>query len=157
MQDSTTIYEVHQSEITAIIIASPEMATFSYPDILLSDAGNGVRRVWMLPDYTTTEQHFSYAYPLDHDSITIQLISYSNLGCPDTDSRSIRLIREAIWVPNVFTPDLETNNRFCIYGEGINKMIVYIYTREGLLVSQFTGPEGYWDGTATGRNTYFFS
>ena len=153
MQDSTTIYEMHQSEITAIIIASPEMATFSHPDIMLSDAGNGVRRIWLLPDYTTTEQHFSYAYPLDHDSITIRLISYSNLGCPDTDSRSISLIREAIWVPNVFTPDLETNKLFRIYGEGFDKIKVYIYTREGLLVSQFTGPEGYWDGTATGRNT----
>lgn len=151
-QDSTNIYEAQQSEISAIIVASPQVVTSLDPVIQLSDAGNGVSRLWTLPDYTTSEQQFSYTYPIGLDTIPVQLIAYSPLGCSDTDFITLHILHEAIYAPNVFTPGQETNNRFYVQGEGINNISVSIFTREGLLVSQFSGMDGYWDGTATGKD-----
>lgn len=152
-EDSNILFQVHESDIHAWIVATPSMATTSTPTITLSDAGNGTHRLWSLPNYTTNEQQFNYEYPLSYDSVSVTLIAYDNIGCTDTDRIVIPLARESIWIPNVFTPNLETNKLFRIYGDGFDKIKVYIYTREGLLVSQFTGADGYWDGTATGRNT----
>ena len=57
----------------------------------------------------------------------------------------------AIWIPNVFTPDMETNTIFKIEGYDIIEMHVYIYNRQGLFVAEFDGLNGGWDGTSKGQ------
>lgn len=56
----------------------------------------------------------------------------------------------AIWIPNAFTPDEETNNRFAILCNDIINAHVDIYNRQGLLVTSFDGLLSSWDGTFKG-------
>lgn len=66
-----------------------------------------------------------------------------------------------ILVPNIFTPSLETNNRFKIVA---NKFIleaqVTLYDRRGIKVAQFDGLTQEWDGTKDGhplqQGTYIY-
>lgn len=57
----------------------------------------------------------------------------------------------AIWIPNAFTPDVETNTAFKIESYHIIEMHVYIYDRQGMFVAEFDGLTGNWDGTSRGK------
>jgi gliding motility-associated-like protein len=64
-------------------------------------------------------------------------------------------------LPNIFTPSLETTNRFKIVA---NKFIlaaqVTLYDRRGIKVAQFDGLTQEWDGTKDGhplqQGTYIY-
>lgn len=55
-----------------------------------------------------------------------------------------------LWVPNAFTPDLEENNRFRVFGYGLKSVTVTIFQRWGDFVTQFDGLGQGWDGTHNG-------
>lgn len=55
-----------------------------------------------------------------------------------------------IWIPNVFTPNNADNNLFRIYSQNVDQMTVYIFRRQGDLVSTFDGLTESWDGTHNG-------
>lgn len=55
-----------------------------------------------------------------------------------------------LWVPNVFTPNEETNNEFFISGCGLLQADIYIYDRGGDYVTDFDGLTETWDGTHHG-------
>ena len=69
---------------------------------------------------------------------------------PPTDS-TFAIDSSRLWIPNAFTPDEETNNRFVIYSIGIVEMTVHIYNRQGLHVVSFDGLTSGWDGTYHGK------
>lgn len=52
-----------------------------------------------------------------------------------------------IWVPNAFTPDEETNNRFQVFSNDIVEIKVTVFDRRGLRICYFNGISGFWDGT----------
>ena len=54
---------------------------------------------------------------------------------------------EALWVPNVFTPDLTINNVFRAYGTHIEEFDMYIFQRWGLLIFHSDDMTTGWDGT----------
>ncbi len=56
----------------------------------------------------------------------------------------------AIWVPNVFTPDGNTNNHFRVFSYDVTEMRVFIFRRNGLQITEFDGLTGAWDGTYRG-------
>lgn len=56
----------------------------------------------------------------------------------------------SIWVPNVFTPSLETNNRFAPKCYNILEAKVLIYNRWGMFLTEFDGLTEWWDGTKDG-------
>ena len=56
----------------------------------------------------------------------------------------------AIWVPNVFTPDGNTNNHFRVFSYDVTEMRVFIFRRNGLQITEFDGLTGGWDGTYRG-------
>lgn len=56
-----------------------------------------------------------------------------------------------LWVPNVFTPGEETNNRFEVVTKGMQEVSVVLFTRWGDRVCRFDGLTEYWDGTKEGR------
>lgn len=56
-----------------------------------------------------------------------------------------------LWVPNVFTPGEETNNRFEVVTKGMQEVSVVLFTRWGDRICQFDGLTEYWDGTKEGR------
>ena len=56
-----------------------------------------------------------------------------------------------VWVPNVFTPDEETNNRFSVICVDLREVTVAIYNRWGNFVCRFDGLTESWDGTKEGQ------
>lgn len=56
-----------------------------------------------------------------------------------------------LWVPNVFTPEESTNNYFAIYCNDLLEAHVYIYTRQGEMLTHFDGLTESWDGRYKGK------
>lgn len=56
----------------------------------------------------------------------------------------------SIWVPNVFTPEENSNTRFKVFSNDVTSMRVYIFTRDGEKVCEFDGLTEDWDGTHNG-------
>lgn len=63
----------------------------------------------------------------------------------DTDTQEC-----SIYVPNVFTPDEETNNLFFAVGSNVASFSISIFTRMGLLVWDSDDIQDCWDGTHNG-------
>ena len=112
---------------------------------------HGDSRVWQFPDSVSTYEELDYTYPSDYDSVRIYLIATNHDGCVDTASLLLRLDRDFIWVPNVFTPALNENNHFQVFGQGLTDVKVSIYTGTGLFIYSWEGMDGYWDGTHDGK------
>lgn len=66
--------------------------------------------------------------------------------CPDSDTAVVPVIETTLWVPNSFTPNEESNNRFAPVGKGIVEGELYIYNRQGLQVFHTNDWERGWDG-----------
>lgn len=127
---------------------SPEIVTLGNLDVQLNDmsrASSG--RLWLVGDDVTSHQEkLSYTYPEDRDTVPLYLIAYSDDGCTDTLHTLLQIDRTVVYVPNAFTPTLETNNKWFIYTQDITDIEVWIYNRQGNLVFHYTGPDGQWDG-----------
>jgi len=85
----------------------------------------------------------------DARELVLTLVAYNDY-CADTAKRVIRVVDETLFVPNVFTPSLSTNNTFRAYGTGILEFRIVIYNREGLLMFESDNLEEAWDGTHDG-------
>jgi gliding motility-associated-like protein len=135
----------------AIIEHTPEVATIDNLTIELYDRSYGHdSRKWLLPDgQTSLMAETSIIFPLDgEDSMTVQLAVHNNYGCDDTATSVIPLHKVSYYVPNVFTPDRNDNNRWAPSIQGnANEIQVWIYNRRGAQVCYFQGSEGFWDGT----------
>ena len=57
----------------------------------------------------------------------------------------------ALWVPNAFTPDESSNNRFRVFGYDLLSVRVYVFNRWGLKVAEFDGLTQEWDGSFEGK------
>lgn len=56
-----------------------------------------------------------------------------------------------LWIPNVFTPDAETNRLFGVQASvPVEEFRMTLYTRTGLLVWESNGISEHWDGTRNG-------
>lgn len=133
---------------------SPEIVTPGNLDVSLADISRAaIDRLWLIgDDFQSTEEEFVYTYPDEHDTVPLYLIVYSDDGCTDTVHRILQIDRTAIYVPNVFTPSLESNSRWFIYAQDLTDMEVWIYNRQGNLVYHYLGADGYWDGTSDGKD-----
>lgn len=135
--------------LRALIEATPAGATLDNLHITLRDVSVGsAGRTWIFPDGRTDTTYTTYyEYPAEQDSVTIGMIARSPYACRDTAWVTIPLLKEAIWFPNAFTPEEESNSVFRIEGIGITTLHVDIYDRRGSFVNSFDGIEGSWDGT----------
>lgn len=149
--DSTVTLDFTIIPMKAIISHDPEVATIDELTIELTDQSYGHdSRVWLLPNgQTSTLAQTSIIFPLTGvDTMDVRLAVHNNYGCDDTALTRIPLIKVSEFVPNAFTPDRETNNRFYPSIQGnINNIHCYIFNRRGEQVCYFEGPDGYWDGT----------
>lgn len=91
--------------------------------------------------------YFSNIFTGSNDDDSVVVYRLSTRICYGNDSL---LYPFSIWVPNVFTPDKETNNRFCVYSKGLISIDVTILNREGLEICRFDGLRECWDGTHNG-------
>lgn len=86
----------------------------------------------------------------DLDSILV-ILAVSNSICWDTARVLVPFHKVAIWMPNVFTPGEELNNRFAVSGIGLLEGELSIYNRQGMLVYSTNDLTLGWDGTSNGR------
>ncbi len=152
--DSVIVMNLHVSrDLKARIHASRQYVNYDTRcDIWLSDRSSGsTARVWYLPDATDTRNLFQYCYPLDNDSIIIQLVAESEIGCYDTTEAVLFFEEPSLFAPNVFTPSQTTNNTFRIHCQRVATLSVDIFDRRGALVYHWDGTEGFWDGKVDGR------
>ena len=136
------------NSLHALIEATPTRATLDQLNIQLRDRSAGSdSRLWLLPDDgRSTSPTVHYTFPTDRDSVTILLVAYSPHGCSDTDTVVIPLLKEALWVPNAFTPERNANNFFGAKGIGITSLHGYIFSRTGEKLYEWEGLDGGWDG-----------
>lgn len=146
--------------LKAIIQASPTEATLDNLHIELRDASiSATGREWTLPDGShSTNVSPYFDFPTDHDSVSISLVAQQvfqslNATCYDTTSITIPLLREALWMPNAFTPTREPNQVFRAVGVGIIDFHITFFNRNGMVMNSYSGFDNYWDGTdSKGRN-----
>lgn len=104
-------------------------------------------RTWYLNGIRQTETGATLngtAMPED-DSVVVALEHFDSL-CHDTAVHVLRVNRVNFFVPNVFTPSRETNNRFVFITQGFLSGEIFIYNREGLLVYHSDDYSTGWDG-----------
>lgn len=130
----------------------PDILTYEHPWLDAYDLSHNVTsRQWIVNHVVQSEtgNYLCYYASLDDDSVEVVLVISSN-SCIDTLHRTIPFSHADLWVPNVFTPDAESNNRFSVtLNNGIAEEL-YIYTRQGMLVSHIEGPSPEWDGVHNG-------
>lgn len=74
-------------------------------------------------------------------------ILYYRVNCLNANSNIvICTVPTKVWIPNAFTPSLETNNQLCLSAHGVREYTFTIYNRQGLLVFQSETPSECWDG-----------
>lgn len=138
---------------------SPMVLTYDKHTLYAFDHSNKYnRRQWILVLHgashdtvplSDTLQRIAYPVPLEYDSVTV-ILSVSNAFCHDTTSRTIPIVRYALFAPNVFTPNADRNNRFTIVLGAAIEAKLTIYNRQGLFVYSTTDLEHGWDGTHNG-------
>jgi gliding motility-associated-like protein len=92
------------------------------------------------------------------------LIATDNLGCWDTASVKITVneVPTIVIIPNIFSPNGDgVNDIFSIRATGISNFDCKIYDRWGLLLYEWTGINGGWNGKGVNGNnspegTYFY-
>ena len=136
----------------AEIRAEPSRADFDNRVIRLSAKGHGVYNKWIVDgEELSDEALFYYDYPDDTDSVIVQLVSLSANGCADTDWVVIPFVKAIVWAPNVFTPGEASNNQFCVYEDEMTEGHVWLYTRQGVYVTDFDAMTECWDGRFKGQ------
>lgn len=107
------------------------------------------RRWWVDGVPAGEEPILRHTANLFADSVLLTLVAF-NESCADTLRHTLPISHTAVWVPNIFTPNQETNNRFgIVINEGVAEEL-FIYNRNGLLVAHIVGADPQWDGTHEG-------
>lgn len=129
---------------------TPTVVTYENLDVEFNDnSRDATDRLWLVGDYETRQPNFRYTYPTEYDSLIATLIASNTEGCSDTTSVLLQIDRGAVITPNVFTPSLETNNKWFVATTDIVELNVWIYNRQGNLVCSYSDTDGYWDGRTT--------
>ena len=140
----------------AVLEVKPDILPLDQPTLSAYDlSADYTDRLWTVVTHHFThdtvvlpdrQRHLEYTADGDADSVTVILIVSNDL-CLDTASHTLPILQTALFAPNVFTPGIETNNRFFILCEGALEAELTLYNRQGLLVYTTTEIETGWDGT----------
>ena len=147
--DSLLVLHLHimSEDMRAGIKAIPLIVTPEEPDIELYDASrHNDWSEWQMGGEEQRATHLTYRYPVEEDSLVIELVAFSYAGCSDTARVTARIDRTMVTVPNVFTPNLETNKVWRPVLLDVSEMEVWIYSRQGNMVAHLEGTDACWDG-----------
>lgn len=143
--------EMVATDLTAHADVAPRIVRPESPDVRLTDVSFGAAsRKWEVGGATSTESTWLLRYPIERDSLPVNLIAISKEGCTDTFTCTVFIDRSAFYAPNAFTPDREDNNRWWPLTTDVVEMYLYIYDRNGNLIYSHEGIDGSWDGTYNG-------
>lgn len=134
---------------------APDVVDLANPDVRLRDRSESHSREWLVMEIgdvgnsllVDTARICTFRFPIDKDSLQVMLVARTMAGCVDTVSGIVRCDRAHFWVPNAFTPDEQQNNLFFIVSDQLATAEMWIYNRQGLLVTHFDALSGSWDGT----------
>lgn len=143
--------------LKADIYAFPLVVTEKDQEIILKDVSmNHVGSRWMIGDGSFSQREITLTYPYERDSLEISLEAVSREGCYDTATVVARCDRSRVFVPNVFTPSLEQNDRWQPVMQDVVEAEVWIYSRQGMLVAHLVGIDESWDGGTWPQGTYTY-
>ena len=131
---------------------TPERLTPNDMSFTAYDRSTDIGREWYVDGVQMDEYGRSLIYYTREgdDSLLVTLV-VRNEQCQDTAELWVHLDREALWIPNVFTPKEETNNKFAVVGRDVELVSIDIYNRRGVLVYHSDDPTKGWDGTHGGK------
>ena len=147
----------HIPAINASIEVKPNNLTMENRRLTAYNRSTGIQneRLWHVAYndevfFTDTAHRLQLDVPMYIDSVTIW-ITLSNDLCNASDTAIVTVLRNGILFPNVFTPNLETNNRFRAYAVGVQDFELWVYDRRGDLMFHSNDIEEGWDGTKNGQ------
>ncbi|RFC53657.1 HYR-like domain-containing protein [Brumimicrobium aurantiacum] len=111
------------------------------------DFGDGVGRS------NLTNPEYTYGIEAEEvEAYSVELIAYSDYGCPDTISKAMPFIADLIYyIPNTFTPDGNTNNEVFkpVFYSGFDPQDfnMKIFNRWGEVIFESNDASIGWDGT----------
>ncbi len=142
--------DLNRNSYKAVVRATPNPVTDVNTEVTLVDVSNSTSRKWYLEDRVDTARscRFSFTYP--RDSMEVLFTGRDFYGCIDSATVVVYSNVYVYWVPNAFTPDESTNNRFSVFSRHILSGTVHIYDRKGLHITDFDVHTGDWDGTKNG-------
>lgn len=130
--------------------ANPEMINAEHPVVAVTDLSpNRHATVWHFSDgETMSGESVRHVFTsVDGDSVGIGMHTCNSVGCCSDTSISLPIYIEGVWVPNIFTPGGDINNRFKIIATfPLTDFELTIYDRNGMFVFSTTDPEAGWDG-----------
>ena len=139
--------------LVAHLEVQPKWIDESESDITATDRSKGnLWREWYINNELQESQEPSIRYhsDLQGDSVTVMLVIGID-ECTDTAYTTIYIRhQDLLWFPNVFTPDLLTNNLFRAYGINIRDYDLQIFTRWGERIFRTHDMAEGWDGTSHG-------
>lgn len=149
-----SIYQLHLDNTPAPfemkVSAQPNPASFDDNEVHLRDLSGGASRTWSFLDRVDTSRHCSFPFPVWDDSVEVYVVGTDRYGCSDSARVVVWGDFATVWVPNVFTPDEQSNRLFSVYGHQLLSGTVSVFTRSGLKVIEFDALGGSWDGTKDG-------
>ena len=133
---------------------TPDYIDSENPSVQFADLSEyGTTSLWNFGNGNTSTLRtvvFSFT-DLSQDSIQISLTTGNELGCSHDTSFYVPVGIFAVWFPNAFTPNLETNNTFKPFtANDLLDYELFIYDRGGTLVFHTNDIEASWDGTYRG-------
>ena len=102
---------------------------------------DGERLANQQPDLTLT---IAFPYP---DTVTVFMEAFTPT-CLDSAIVHIPFNKNQTYIPNVFVPGAEANNRFLPIIQNLDHYQLYIYNRQGRLLFATADPTQAWDGTS---------
>jgi gliding motility-associated-like protein len=137
---------------TAVFILNPSPVAPMPGQLCMTDQTVGATSWnWIVagnPSATTS----SYCYTIqDTGTLCVTLFVQDSLGCADSATACVEVLSDAlISIPNVFTPNADGNNdNFVVTYTNLSGLRCELYDRWGVLVYEWDGLTGYWDGRTT--------
>ena len=144
--------------LTANIHITPEYLTLEDRNMVVTNhsIGHVERYTWTLLYDGMTQwanednESLELTVPNYVDSVCV-VLEVKSRSCEDSDTACVGIRKAGLFVPNIFTPDLQTNNMFRVVGLGVTEFEIWLYDRRGDLVYHSTDINEGWDGTKAGR------
>ena len=140
--------EVLPTPVPAIWVGS-DFVNAEHPVLALTDISpNRYSTTWHFSDGQTMEgESVRYIFSsVASDSVHVTMHTCNRLDCCADTTVSRPVVVEGVWVPNVFTPGEDINNRFTLVSSfPLLDFELFIYDRNGQMVFSTTDTEG-WDG-----------
>lgn len=145
------------SDITILVLQYPVPTIWTSrvaleltnPSLHIEDRSpNSTSSQWRFSDgYTDEGPSIDHYFGTSDDSVWIALHACNEMRCCADTTVWLPVQVNAMWIPNTFTPNLETNNRFTFFTTlGITYYEIWIYNRQGLLVYHGDDINQPWDG-----------